>query len=68
MQQCKLSDVQLLSEQQELHGDQDHLRLHLAAGDHRRLHHAVTRCGSAAKKGTSEWEIVNDLDTAGACE
>lgn len=53
VQRRDVSDVQLLPEHQELLGDQDHLRLHLAAGDHRRLRHAVARCGRAAEKGTS---------------
>lgn len=44
MQQCNLSDVQLLSKHQELNSHQDHICLHLIAVDHRRLHHAVTRC------------------------
>lgn len=53
VQRRDVSDVQLLPEHQELLGDQDHLRLHLAAGDHRRLRHAVAGCGRAAEKGTS---------------
>lgn len=45
VQRCNMFDVQLLSKQQEFHCDQDHLRLHLTAVDHRRLHHAITGCG-----------------------
>lgn len=48
-----MSGVQLLSGHQELHGDQGHLRLHLAAGDHRGLHHAVARHRSAAEESKS---------------
>lgn len=51
VQRRHLPGVQLLSEQQELHGDQDRLRLHSAAGDHRGLRHAVARRGQAAPEG-----------------
>lgn len=45
VQRRNMSDVQLLPEHQELHCDPDHLRLHLTAVDHRRLHHAVSGRG-----------------------
>lgn len=51
VQQCDMSDVQLLSRHQKLHSDQDHLRLHLAAWDHCCLHYAVTWCRSTAETG-----------------
>lgn len=58
VQQRDMSDVQLLSEQQELHRYQNHLRLRLAAGDHRLVRHAVTRRGRAAQKGMTSYLFI----------
>lgn len=51
VQRCNMSAVQLLSEQQELHRNQNHLCLSSAAVDHSGLHHAVTWCGWPFEKG-----------------
>lgn len=59
LQQCNVSGVQLLSGHQELHGDQGHLRLHPAAGDHRGLHHAVARHRSAAEESKSGLSVAS---------
>lgn len=52
VQQCHMLDMQVLSQQQELHGDARHLRLHSVARDRYILHHAVTGGGPATQTGT----------------
>lgn len=46
---CSMVDVQLLSEHQKLHSDQNHLLCYPSAWNHRGLHHAVAWYWSSAE-------------------